>query len=268
MKFETRAIHVGQLPDPTTGAVIVPVYQTSTFAQEGLGIHKGYEYSRTGNPTRFALEQVIASLEDGKFGLAFASGLAATAAVLTLFQAGDHIVVGDDLYGGSYRLFEKVFKKFGLEPTFVDFDDINAFKAAIRPNTRMVWIETPTNPLLKLIDIRELARITKKAGVLLAVDNTFASPYFQKPLLLGADIVVHSTTKYIAGHSDLIGGAVVLNDEEIFKQLKFYQNATGAVPGPWDVWLTIRGVRTLSVRMRVPLRGPSATLSGNNFIIH
>ncbi|MBF0330785.1 MAG: cystathionine gamma-synthase [Candidatus Omnitrophica bacterium] len=250
MKFETRAIHVGQLPDPTTGAVIVPVYQTSTFAQEGLGVHKGYEYSRTGNPTRSALEQVLASLEEGKFGLAFASGLAATAAVLTLFQAGDHIVVGDDLYGGSYRLFEKVFKKFGIEPTFVDFDDIHAFKDAIRPNTKLVWIETPTNPLLKLIDIKALAKITKKAGVLLAVDNTFASPYLQKPLLLGADIVVHSTTKYIAGHSDLIGGAVVLNDKAIFDQLKFYQNATGAIPGPWDVWLTIRGLRTLSVRMR------------------
>jgi cystathionine gamma-synthase/cystathionine gamma-lyase len=250
MKFETRAIHVGQLPDPTTGAVIVPVYQTSTFAQDGLGVHKGYEYSRSGNPTRSALEQVLASLEEGRFGLAFASGLAATAAVLTLFQAGDHVIVGDDLYGGSYRLFEKVFKKFGIEPTFVDFDDLNAFKDAIRPNTKLVWIETPTNPLLKLIDIKALSKITKKAGVLLAVDNTFASPYLQKPLLLGADIVVHSTTKYIAGHSDLIGGAVVLNNEEIFQQLKFYQNATGAVPGPWDVWLTIRGLRTLSVRMR------------------
>ncbi len=250
MKFETRAIHVGQLPDPTTGAVIVPVYQTSTFAQDGLGIHKGYEYSRSGNPTRFALEQAIASLEEGKFALAFASGLAASAAVLTLFQAGDHIVVGDDLYGGSYRLFEKVFKKFGIEPTFVDFDDLGAFKDAIRPNTKMVWIETPTNPLLKLIDIKALSRITKKAGVFLAVDNTFASPYLQRPLLLGADIVVHSTTKYIAGHSDLIGGAVVVNDEELFKNLKFYQNAAGAVPGPWDCWLTIRGLRTLSVRMR------------------
>lgn len=250
MKFETRAIHVGQLPDPTTGAVIVPVYQTSTFAQEGLGVHKGYEYSRTGNPTRSALEQAIASLEEGKFCLAFASGLAATAAVLNLFKNGDHIIVGDDLYGGTYRLFEKVYKKFGIEPTFVDFDDLDAFRKAIRPNTKMVWIETPTNPLLKLIDIKALSKITKKAGVLLAVDNTFASPYFQNPLLLGADIIVHSTTKYIAGHSDLIGGAVVVNDEEMYKQLKFYQNATGAVPGPWDCWLAIRGLRTLSVRMR------------------
>ncbi|MBF0619995.1 MAG: cystathionine gamma-synthase [Candidatus Omnitrophica bacterium] len=250
MKFETRAIHAGQLPDPTTGAVIVPVYQTSTFAQDGLGVHKGYEYSRSGNPTRFALEQAVASLEEGKFGLAFASGLAATAAVLNLFQSGDNIVVGDDLYGGTYRLFEKVYKKFGITPTFVDFDDLAAFKKAIQPNTKMVWIETPTNPLLKLIDIQALAKITKKAGVLLAVDNTFASPYFQKPLLLGADIVVHSTTKYIAGHSDLIGGAIVVNNEEMYQQLKFYQNATGAVPGPWDCWLAIRGLRTLSVRMR------------------
>ena len=250
MRFETRAIHVGQLPDPTTGAVIVPVYQTSTFAQDGLGVHKGYEYSRTGNPTRAALEQAIASLEDGKFGLAFASGLAASSAVLNLFQSGDHIIVGDDLYGGSYRLFEKVYKKFGITPEFVDFDDLDAFRKAIRPNTKMIWIETPTNPLLKLIDIKELSSITAKAGVLLAVDNTFASPYLQQPLSLGADIVIHSTTKYIAGHSDLIGGALVVNNTELYEKLKFYQNATGATPGPWDCWLTIRGLRTLSVRMR------------------
>ena len=250
MRFETRAIHVGQLPDPTTGAVIVPVYQTSTFHQEGLGVHKGYEYSRTGNPTRSALEQAVASLEEGRFGLAFASGLAASAAVLTLFKNGDGVVVGDDLYGGSYRLFEKVFNKFGIKATYADMDDVASFKKAIRRNTKLVWVETPTNPLLKLIDLRKLAAITKKAGVLLAVDNTFASPYLQKPLLLGADIVVHSTTKYIAGHSDLIGGAVVVNDEKLFQQLKYYQNAVGAVPGPWDCWLTIRGLRTLSIRMR------------------
>ncbi len=250
MKFETQAIHVGQLPDPTTGAVIVPVYQTSTFHQHGLGEHKGYEYSRTGNPTRTALEQVIAALEEGRFGLAYASGIAASAAVLTLFKAGDNIVVGDDLYGGSYRLFEKVFKKFGLTITYADMDDLDSFRKAITPETRLVWVETPTNPLLKLIDLKALAAITRKAGVLLAVDNTFASPYFQKPLLLGADIIVHSTTKYIAGHSDLIGGAVVVSDEELYKQLKYYQNATGATPGPWDCWLTIRGLRTLSVRMR------------------
>ena len=250
MRFETRAIHDGQQPDPLTGAVIVPVYQTSTYQQDGLGVHKGYEYSRTGNPTRTALETAVASLEEGRFGLAYASGVAASAAVLTLFQSGDHVVVGDDLYGGSYRLFEKVFRKFGIEATYADIDDPESFRKQIRKNTKLVWVETPTNPLLKLIDLRELSAITKEAGVLLAVDNTFASPYLQKPLLLGADIVVHSTTKYIAGHSDIIGGAVVVNNEELYQQLKYYQNATGATPGPWDCWLTIRGLRTLSLRMR------------------
>ena len=250
MRFETRAIHDGQQPDPQTGAVIVPVYQTSTYQQDGLGVHKGYEYSRTGNPTRTALETAIASLEEGRFGLAYASGVAASAAVLTLFQSGDHVVVGDDLYGGSYRLFEKVFRKFGIEATYADIDDPESFRRQIRKNTKLVWVETPTNPLLKLIDLKALSAITKQAGVLLAVDNTFASPYLQKPLLLGADIIVHSTTKYIAGHSDIIGGAVVVDNEELYQQLKYYQNATGATPGPWDCWLTIRGLRTLSLRMR------------------
>lgn len=250
MRFETRCIHEGQQPDPATGAVIVPVYQTSTFHQDGLGVHKGYEYSRSGNPTRTALEKAVASVEDGKHGFAFASGLAATAAVLTLFQTGDEIVVGDDLYGGSYRLFEKVFKKFGITPVYADQDDVASFEKAITPRTKLVWVETPTNPILKLIDLKALAAITKKKGVLLAVDNTFASPYFQKPLNLGADIVVHSTTKYIAGHSDIIGGAVIVNDEELAKQLKFYQNATGAVPGPWDCFLVQRGLRTLAIRMK------------------
>lgn len=250
MRFETRAIHDGQQPDPLTGAVIVPVYQTSTYQQDGLGVHKGYEYSRTGNPTRTALETAIASLEEGRFGLAYASGVAATAAVLTLFQSGDHIVAGDDLYGGSWRLLEKVYKKFGIETSYADIDDLDSFKKLIRKNTKLVWVETPTNPLLKLIDLKALSAITKEAGVLLAVDNTFASPYLQKPLLLGADIIVHSTTKYIAGHSDIIGGAVVVNNEELYQQLKYYQNATGATPGPWDCWLTIRGLRTLSLRMR------------------
>ncbi len=250
MKFETRAIHDGQQPDPQTGAVIVPVYQTSTYQQDGLGVHRGYEYSRTGNPTRTALETAIASLEEGRFGLAYASGLAASAAVLTLFQSGDHIVVGDDLYGGSYRLFEKVFRKFGIDATYAQIDDLASFKKQIRKNTKLVWVETPTNPLLKLVDLKALSAITKEAGVLLAVDNTFASPYLQKPLLFGADIVVHSTTKYIAGHSDIIGGALVVNDEKLYQELKFYQNATGATPGPWDSWLVIRGLRTLSLRMR------------------
>ncbi len=250
MRFETRAIHDGQQPDPQTGAVIVPVYQTSTYQQDGLGVHRGYEYSRTGNPTRTALETAMASLEEGRFGLAFASGLAASAAVLTLFKSGDHIVVGDDLYGGSYRLFEKVFRKFGIDATYARIDDPASFKKQIRKNTKLVWVETPTNPLLKLVDLKALSAITQKTGVLLAVDNTFASPYLQKPLLSGADIVVHSTTKYIAGHSDIIGGALVVNDEKLYQELKFYQNATGAIPGPWDSWLVIRGLRTLSLRMR------------------
>jgi cystathionine gamma-synthase/cystathionine gamma-lyase len=250
MRFETRAIHDGQQPDPLTGAVIPAVYQTSTYRQDGLGIHKGYEYSRTGNPTRTVLEAAIASLEEGKFGLAYASGVAATAAVLTLFQSGDHIVAGSDLYGGSWRLFEKVYRKFGLTTSYADLDNLDAFKKLIKRNTKLVWVETPSNPLLKLVDLRGLSKITKEAGVLLAVDNTFASPYLQRPLLLGADIIVHSTTKYIAGHSDLIGGAVVVNDKKLYQQLKYYQNATGATPGPWDCWLTIRGLRTLSLRMR------------------
>ncbi len=250
MRFETKAIHSGQEPDSSTGAVIVPVYQTSTFQQEAVGKHKGYEYSRTGNPTRTALETCIAAIEGGKFGLAFSSGVAATAAVFSLFSKGAHIVLGDDLYGGTYRLVEKVFKKWGLSATYADVDNIDSFGKSITAKTRLVWIESPTNPLLKVIDIKRLAKITREKKVLLAVDNTFASPYFQNPLALGADIVVHSTTKYINGHSDIVGGAVVVNDEAIYNQLKFYQNAAGAVPGPWDCWLTLRGVRTLAVRMR------------------
>jgi cystathionine gamma-synthase/cystathionine gamma-lyase len=250
MRFETKAIHSGQQPDTSTGAVIVPVFQTSTFQQEAVGKHKGYEYSRTGNPTRTALELCLAELEGGKFGLAFSSGVAATAAVFSLFGKGTHIVLGDDLYGGTYRLVEKVFKKWGLSSTYEDVDNIESFRKAITAKTRLVWIESPTNPLLKVIDIKRLAKITREKKVLLAVDNTFASPYFQNPIALGADVVVHSTTKYINGHSDIVGGAVVVNDEAIYNQLKFYQNAAGAVPGPWDCWLTLRGVRTLAVRMR------------------
>ncbi|MHB1254432.1 MAG: cystathionine gamma-synthase [Candidatus Humimicrobiaceae bacterium] len=250
MEFETTAIHLGQKPDIATGAVIVPVYQTSTYEQESIGKHKGYEYSRTGNPTRRALEDVIAALEDGKHGLAFASGLAAETAVFQLLKKGDHVVVGAEVYGGTYRLLEKIFKPWGLEISFINIDDINNFELAIKKYTKLIWIETPTNPLLKIIDIRRLSGISKKNNVLLAVDNTFATPYFQKPLNLGADIVVHSTTKYISGHSDIIGGAVIISDEEIYESLKFNQNATGAVPGPWDCWLTIRGVKTLAIRMK------------------
>jgi cystathionine gamma-synthase/cystathionine gamma-lyase len=250
MKFETKAIHDGQQPDPLTGAVVVPVYQTSTYQQEAIGKHKGYEYSRTGNPTRAALENSIASIEGGKYGLAFASGVAATDAVINLLKKGDHVVIGDDVYGGTYRLFERVFKKWGLATTYAGVDSVENFRRAIRRNTKMLWIETPTNPLLKIIDISAVAKISKKAGVILAVDNTFASPYFQRPLELGADIVVHSTTKYLAGHSDIIGGTVVTSNKKIYQNMKFYQNAAGAVPGPWDCWLVLRGIKTLAVRMK------------------
>lgn len=250
MKFETKAIHAGQKPDPQTGAVMVPVYQTSTFQQEAIGRHKGFEYSRTGNPTRQALEKALAALESGKYGLAFASGVAATTAVFNLLQKGDHIIVGDDIYGGTYRLLEKVFRRWGLKITYVDVDNLNSFAKAIQKNTKMVWIETPTNPLLKTINIKKLSNIFKNKKIWLAVDNTFASPYFQQPLELGADIVVHSTTKYLAGHSDLVGGAVITNKEDLYQALKFYQNAAGAVPGIWDSWLVLRGIKTLALRMR------------------
>jgi cystathionine gamma-synthase/cystathionine gamma-lyase len=250
MRFETRAIHDGQPPDASTGAVVVPVHQASTFKQEAPGKHKGYEYSRTGNPTRFALETALASLEDAKYGLAFASGVAAATAVFSLLEKGDHIVAGDDMYGGTYRLLERVFKKWGISVTYADVDAIGSFKKAIHKNTKLIWIETPTNPLLKIIDIAKVARLARKNNVLLAVDNTFASPYFQKPLFYGADIVVHSTTKYIAGHSDIVGGGLATNNEKLYNDLKFYQNSVGAVPGPWDCWLTLRGIKTLAIRMR------------------
>jgi len=250
MKFETKAIHSGQKPDTQTGAVIVPVYQTSTYQQEAIGKNKGYEYSRTGNPTRKALEDVLASLEDGRYGLAFASGVAATAAVFNLLKPGNHIVVGDDIYGGTYRLIESVYKHTGLKITYADVDDVDSFEKAIGKETKLIWIETPTNPLLKIIDIKRLSAIAKRKNIILAVDNTFASPYFQKPLTLGADIVVHSTTKYLSGHSDIIGGAVITSSEKLYSDLKFYQNAAGAVPGPWDCWLVIRGIKTLAIRMR------------------
>jgi len=250
MRFETRAIHDGQEPDVLTGAVIVPVYQTSTYQQEAIGKHKGYEYSRTGNPTRSALEKALASLEEGKYGLAFASGVAATTAVFSLLKTGDHIVAGDDMYGGTYRLLERVFKKWGLDVSYADVDDSDSFEKAISKKTKLIWLETPTNPLLKIIDIAAISRVAHEKSILLAVDNTFASPYFQRPLLLGADIVVHSTTKYIAGHSDIVGGAVIVNNEKLYHDLKFYQNAAGAVPGPWDCWLVLRGLKTLAVRMK------------------
>ena len=253
MHFETKAIHDGQEPDLQTGAVNVPIYLTSTYQQEAIGKHKGYEYSRTGNPTRAALEQALASIESGKFGLAFASGLAATTTVLSLLKNGDHIVAVDDLYGGTYRLLEKVVRNWGVTTTYVDInvEDVNSsFQNAIQPNTKLIWIETPTNPLLKIVDIASLATIARQNQLILVVDNTFVSPYFQRPLELGADIVVHSTTKYIGGHSDIIGGAVITSNEEIYSQLKFYQNAIGAVPSPFDSYLVLRGIKTLAVRMR------------------
>lgn len=251
MKFATRAIHAGQEPDPSTGAVMTPIFQTSTYAQAGLGEHKGYEYSRSGNPTRTSLEACLAALENGQYGLAFASGLAAEHAILSLLNAGDHLVSCDDLYGGTYRLFERVLKRYNVEASYVPASaSVEAYEQAIRPNTRMLWLETPTNPLLTLVDIRTLAAMAHRHNLLVVVDNTFASPYFQQPLELGADIVVHSTTKYINGHSDVIGGALVVNDSATYESLKFFQNAAGGVPGPFDAWLTLRGIKTLAVRMR------------------
>ncbi|HEX8917945.1 MAG TPA: PLP-dependent aspartate aminotransferase family protein, partial [Chloroflexota bacterium] len=247
--FTTRAIHVGQEPDPVTGAVITPIYQTSTYAQEDAGVHKGYEYSRTDNPTRAVVEQVVASLEGGRFGLAFASGMAAEATIMQLLAPGDHVVAGDDLYGGTYRLFSRVLAKYGMAFSYVDLGDRNALHAAMRPETKMIWMESPTNPLLKVVDIADVAANARERGALLVVDNTFATPYFQNPLALGADIVVHSATKYLGGHSDLIMGMLALSDEERYTTLKFHQNASGATPGPFDSWLLLRGLKTLSLRM-------------------
>jgi cystathionine gamma-synthase/cystathionine gamma-lyase len=251
MRFATRAIHVGQEPDPATGATIVPIYQTSTYTQEAPGQHKGYEYSRTANPTRSALEECVASLEGADHGLAFASGLAATIATMSLLSPGDHVVAGDDLYGGTYRLFDKVLPRTGgLEFTYADTTDPKAVEEALRPETKLLWIETPTNPMLTLSDIAELSEMAHERGAVVAVDNTFASPYFQNPLALGADVVVHSTTKYMGGHSDVVGGAVATSNPDFYEGIKFYQNAAGAVPGPFDSWIVLRGLKTLAVRMR------------------
>ncbi len=250
MKFSTKAIHAGQEPDPTTGAVSVPIYQTSTYAQEGLGKHKGFEYARTQNPTRMALEQNLAALEGGRACFAFASGMAATNAVMTLLKAGDHVIVSDNTYGGTFRLFDKVLRNFGLEFSYVDAREPSNVEEAARAETRMVFIETPTNPVMSLVDIRAVSEITKRRGIRLVVDNTFMSPFFQQPLELGADIVVHSTTKYLNGHSDGVGGAVILNDEEDIARMAFIQNAAGAILSPMDSWLVMRGTKTLAVRMR------------------
>jgi cystathionine beta-lyase len=249
MKFSTKAIHSGQEPDSTTGAIIPPVYQTSTYVQEGLNQHKGFEYARTQNPTRFALEECLAALEGAKYGLCFGSGLAAEGNIMNLLSSGDHVICGDDVYGGTYRLFEKVWKRYGITFTYVDASDASKVRAVIQPNTKMIWIETPTNPLLRLCDIKAIAEVAKAGKQITVVDNTFASPYLQNPIALGADIVVHSVTKYIGGHSDVIGGAVLTSRDDLYETLKFHQNAVGAVPGPWDCWLVLRGVKTLAVRM-------------------
>ncbi len=250
MKFETKAIWVGQEADPSTGATIVPIYQTTTYAQEEVEKHKGYEYSRVGNPTRSALDKCLASLEEGKHALSFSSGMAAEHSVFSLLRPGDHVIVPEDMYGGTYRLIKEILEPSGIRFTFTDYSTPEAVNNSFIPSTRMVWIETPTNPLLKIFDIEELARKAKNHNALSVVDNTFASPFFQKPLLLGADIVVHSTTKYINGHSDVIGGAVILNDTALYDKIHLIQKSIGAVPSPFDSWLTLRGVKTLAVRMR------------------
>ncbi len=249
MRFNSKVIHGGQKPDESFGSVMPPIYQTSTYAQTTPGGHKGYEYSRTHNPTRTALENALASIEFGKHGLAFGSGLAAMDAVLKLLKPGDEIIATHDLYGGSYRLFIKIFEMFKLKFHFVDMQHIDTIKTKINKNTKLIWVETPTNPMMNIIDIQAVSVLAKEKNILLAVDNTFASPYLQNPLLLGADIVMHSATKYIAGHSDLILGALIVNSQNIEEQLRFIQNASGAVPGPMDCFLTLRGIKTLAVRM-------------------
>jgi cystathionine gamma-lyase / homocysteine desulfhydrase len=249
LKRKTKLIHGGIAGDPHTGAVTVPIYQVSTYKQEGIGKHKGYEYSRTGNPTRTALEELIKDLEEGTAGFAFGSGMAAITAVMMLFNSGDHVILTDDVYGGTYRVMTKVLNRLGIESTFVDTSDITNIEKEIRPNTKAIYIETPTNPLLKITDIEKTAQLAKNHGLLTIVDNTFSTPYWQTPITLGADIVVHSATKYLGGHSDVVAGLVVVNSDELAEKMHFIQNSTGGVLGPHDSWLLIRGMRTLGVRM-------------------
>lgn len=247
----TRAIHAGQHPDPSTGAIMTPIYATSTYVQESPGVHKGYEYSRTQNPTRMAYERCVADLEGGKAGFAFASGLAAASTVLDLLDSGSHVIAMDDLYGGSYRLFERVRRRSAaLDFSFVDLNDVAALKAALKPNTRMIWAETPTNPMLKLVDLAKLGAFAKKHGLILVVDNTFCSPMLQRPIEFGADLVLHSATKYLNGHSDMVGGIVVAANSELAEQMAFLQNSVGAVQGPFDSFLATRGLKTLHLRMK------------------
>jgi len=248
-RFETLAIHAGQRPDPTTGAVMTPVYFTSTYVQDGPGEHKGFEYSRTRNPTRDALEGCLAALEGARHGLCFASGLAATDCLLHTLEAGDHVVYSDDVYGGTFRIFDKVFRRHGVAFDAVDMSDPRNVERALRPRTRLVWIESPTNPMLKIVDLAAVAKLARAGGARAVVDNTFATPFFQRPLLHGIDAVVHSTTKYLNGHSDVVGGAVLTSDDALAERLRFLQNAAGAVPGPMDSFLVLRGLKTLHVRM-------------------
>jgi cystathionine gamma-lyase len=250
LHLDTLTIHAGQSPDPTTGAVMTPVYLTSTYAQASPGVHKGFEYSRTQNPTRHALQDCLAALEGARHGLAFASGLAATDAILHLLEAGDHVLASDDVYGGTFRIFDKVFRRHGLAFDYVDLSDARNVERALRPRTRLVWIESPTNPMLKIVDLAEVARIARAHGARTVVDNTFATPYFQRPLEHGIDVVAHSTTKYLNGHSDVIGGALMTSDAELYDRLKFLQNAVGGVPSPMDSFLVLRGLKTLHVRMQ------------------
>ncbi|MBK9041107.1 MAG: cystathionine gamma-synthase [Bdellovibrionales bacterium] len=248
--FETRAIHSGQFPDPTTGAIMTPLYLSSTYVQESPGKHRGYEYSRTSNPTRKAFENCIASLEGGRHGFAFASGCAAATVVMHLLKTGDHVIAGDDMYGGSFRLFDKVIRHFGIEFSYIDLTNPIRFEESIQPNTKLVWLETPTNPMLKLADIGGLTAICKKHNILSAVDNTFMSPYFQNPLALGADMVVHSTTKYISGHSDIVGGVIVTSRDDLAEKLAFLSNSMGPVGSAFDAFLSLRSLKTLAIRMR------------------
>ncbi len=257
-QFGTRAIHAGQSPEPTTGAIMTPIFQTSTYVQSSPGVHTGFEYSRTQNPTRHALEDCLASLERANHGIAFSSGCAATTTILHTLEANAHVVSGDDVYGGTYRLFTKVFQGKSLDFTFVDMTDLDAFEKSLKPNTKLIWLESPTNPMLKICDIRAICEIAHARGIKVCVDNTFMSPYFQTPIELGADLVVHSTTKYINGHSDVVGGIVMTNNDELALKLRFLQNSIGAVPGPFDSWLVLRGVKTLHVRMRQHAEGAMA----------
>ena len=247
--FATRALHIGQGPDEATGAVVQPIHLATTFAQQGVGKHKGFEYARSGNPTRAALEECLAGLEGAKHGLAFSSGLGAETTLLLLFNPGDHVVYMEDVYGGTFRLFDKVLKRFGLTFSAVDAGDLDAVERSITPATRLVWLESPTNPRLRIVDIDAVSEVAHSHGAMVCVDNTFASPYLQQPLRLGADLVVHSSTKYIGGHSDVVGGAIVTNDDDLEQQLRFHQNAVGAVPSPFDCWLLLRGIKTLALRV-------------------